>query len=296
MRITTHDETTAFKDYMNYFFLRLKVGICIGVQPMSIWTLKSGVGKSWTALEMGVTLDENFDMDNIVFEPNDFTRAMRKLEDIGKPSQVVVIDEAGILVNARKWNTLANQGIANAIQTFRELKGLVIFVAPDVMILDRYIRMYVSHLFKVDKKIVDNRTRVIGKFYRLGWVRGYDKYYRRRITLYSKKHKRLIRLNDFVVDKVPPELSKPYEKRMSEYKKKTRNIIGDMEVDDRPLNYYVTDFLDRKFDSIPFNRKVGRKHVFPTDIKERYNLSVRKSNAIARMINSQLENETNAGE
>lgn len=281
---------------MNYFFNTLDVGIAMAIQPMGLWTLKSGIGKSYAGLQIGVTLDEHFDLENVVFEPRDFSRAMRKLEDIGKPSQVVVIDEAGIMVNARKWNTLANQGIANAMMTFRELRGLVVFVTPDVMILDKYIRMYVSHLLKVDKVMDHNRKKVVGKFYRLGWVRGYDKYYRRRITMYSTEMKRLIRLNSIFVNKIPDELAQPYEKIMSKYKSTTRSAIDDLEADTKPVQHYVTDYLDKRFDDIPFNRKMGRKHVFPDDIKTRYNISIRKSNAVARAINRQLESDKNAGE
>lgn len=101
MYIAIRNSKNYIKDYYDYYLNGLKCGIIASVQGSGI--LKSGMGKSYLAMRIGEIIDKNFNIDKVAFTPSDFVDAMDEIETRGKPNQVISINEAGILVNSKKW-------------------------------------------------------------------------------------------------------------------------------------------------------------------------------------------------
>jgi len=247
-----------------------------------------GVGKSYTALRLGELLDKYFTIEKVVFEPKDFKKAMKMIEDLGAPGQVVVLDEAGILVNSKNWHSFINRSIAAAMMTFRNLRGLAIAVTPALKLIDPDLRLMLHGYFECEKIVKGRVPRVRVKFFRLSWSEFYDKYFRSYLRFWDKKNNRAILLKRMTVNLPSQELIEEYEKRVSKYKSKVREMVGGyLDTETLSPEEIIEDILKNKQDLIHVYDK-GRKRVFPEEIRHRYGISKDLARIIARKINEKF--------
>jgi len=105
-----------------------------------------GSGKSSLAQTMAEILRDNykfkFSVDNIFFEPADF------LDAISMRKSVVILDEAGVAINARLFMTELNQAISFATQTARFKNNVLIFNAPHINFIDKAVRTLIMHVWR----------------------------------------------------------------------------------------------------------------------------------------------------
>jgi len=291
MYIAIRDSKHFIEDYYDYFLNGLKIGLIVAIQSGTY--IKSGMGKSYLAMKIGEKIDKNFNIDKVVFTPSDFVDAMDEIETINKPHQVISIDEAGILVNSKKWYSFINKSIGDCVMTFRNLRSMAIFCTPETMILDKFIRWYVSHLFTVRKTVVSSRkVTVFAKNFTLAWKEDAKKYYRHKIKIYDRAIQRVAIIEKFKVNLPKEELYKQYEERVLPYKKKIRLEIKNMEKDTRSFQWYIDDFFLNKKHLIKTSKQYGFKsHVFADDVKESYGLTHRKAQTISRLINEKLDEQ-----
>lgn len=109
---------------------------------LACFTGGTGSGKSYSAIRLGELVSKemgvSFDESNIVFEPSEFMRLMNS-GNLRKGS-VIILDEAGVVINARKWMTTVNMMINYVTQTFRHRNYVTIFCVPDFSFIDKAIR------------------------------------------------------------------------------------------------------------------------------------------------------------
>lgn len=293
MYIASNNETTAINDWLDYYFNRLKVGLIIGTAGSS--HLKSGVGKSYTGIRLGEREDKDYNegttaMEKIVFSPRDFAKAMYYVEDKGTPAQIVNVDEAGILVNAKKWYQFINRGIADAVMTFRNLRSMANFICPSITVIDRDIRLFVSHLGFCNKKVVfgsGNQLEVRYYFYKLYWDETRTKYYRYRLTMYMREKERLVKFKYFKVNfPENKELLEAYEKKSKIYKKKVRTGILELDKIERGFQDFVSEILEKK-EIIKVGR-YGELKVYPEDVREEYDVPFSMARMISRRVNEKI--------
>ena len=105
-----------------------------------------GTGKSSLAQTLAEILRDDygfkFDVDKIFFEPADF------LDAISMRRSVVILDEAGVAINARLFMTQLNQAISFATQTSRFKNNVLIFIAPHVNFIDKAVRTLLMHIWR----------------------------------------------------------------------------------------------------------------------------------------------------
>lgn len=293
MYVATKNFETAIVDFFDYYLNKLKLGLVIGISGSS--HLKSGVGKSYTGIRIGERLDKDYKegteaIEKIAFKPAEFGKAMEIVENKGRPQQVVCIDEAGILVNAKKWYTFINRGIADAVMTFRQLRSIACFVTPSISIIDRDIRLFVSHLGfcnKVLSELDSHKVEIRFYFYLLYWDETKTEYYKYRIQMYVRELERLVKFNYFKVNHPENlELIEEYEKKAKVYKSEVRRSVLELDKIEKSLNEYVMDILEKK--EIISDTPKG-KIVYPEDVRDKYGVTFATARLIARRVNEKLK-------
>lgn len=98
----------------------------------------TGSGKTYSSLKIAEVLDEDFNKDRIVFTPKEFINLLNNGNL--KSGSVIVFDEAGVSLNNRAWQSIANNLIQYVLQTFRHKNYIVLFTAPDFSFIDKSSR------------------------------------------------------------------------------------------------------------------------------------------------------------
>ena len=98
----------------------------------------TGSGKSTAALAIAEALDSNFNIDNVVFNVNEFMDLLNSAKL--KKGAVIIWDEAGVGMPSREWYAISNKAINYVLQTFRHLNLVVLFTTPDFNFIDSQSR------------------------------------------------------------------------------------------------------------------------------------------------------------
>lgn len=127
-----------------------------------------GTGKSTLALQWCKYVDKSFNLDNVVFTPEEFESAINN----AKQGQAILFDEAFTGFSSRNAISSVNKKLVSLMMQVRQKNLFIVFVLPTFFLLDKYISMF--------------RTRVLVHVYENKGQRGYFKVYS------SKNKKRLL--------------------------------------------------------------------------------------------------------
>lgn len=105
---------------------------------LAIWVGPPGSGKSWSALRMAELLDDEFTIERVGFDVNAILERVWEW-DLPRGS-VVMLDEAGLAIDSRKWFEYANQALAYMVESFRFLGLAFLVTVPDPSFIDRVPR------------------------------------------------------------------------------------------------------------------------------------------------------------
>lgn len=131
---------------------------------------KEGAGKSWLGLQWCKYIDPTFNLDRVVFTPEEFRDAIYK----AKKGQAVMFDEAFTGFSSRAALSGVNRTLISLMMQIRQKNLFVVIILPTFFLLDKYISIF--------------RTRVLVHVYESGGRRGY-------FRLFSGKNKRLLILD-----------------------------------------------------------------------------------------------------
>lgn len=208
----------------------------------------SGEGKSYCALRMAELLDPRFSIDKVCFTPSQFFRAIKKVKVSG---EVIILDEMGVAMSARKWASMSNILMNEVLQTFRYKHIIALFVVPDFSFVDSQARKMAHATGKVVRKAKEPAKLWI---YRVS-VNDDGKIYR-----IHPRHKFQEKTKDETINAVKSitfnelaskELLEAYEKKHRDFKEKLRaknekllrlmeqELIGD----EKDLNYYIKEVV-----------------------------------------------------
>lgn len=256
--------------------------------------MKFGVGKSYSAMRIGELLDADYRngtdaLVKIVHTPEDFLKAMQYIEKKGKKGQVMIIDEAGLLVNARQWYSMINKAMSDVVMTFRVLKCMAIFIAPSLSVIDKNIRMFTNVWGRSEKIIKTGKTKVRLNVSQLMWDdKKWNEFYPKGITMYVKETQRITYFKSFLVD-FPhnKELVDAYEEKAATYKRMVREDMVKLagEATKEEINWI--DKVLATPDLI--HEKNGKQKVYPEELKEEFALTKNKAAIVARRVNEKLK-------
>src|SRR3990167_4690845 len=97
----------------------------------------TGAGKSNVGEVMARILDPFFSVDDIHYDPSDFMAGV----DTGEKFKCLILDEAGLGADNRRFQKPTNQVIRYALQTQRYLNQTYIFIFPRLDMLDKSLKL-----------------------------------------------------------------------------------------------------------------------------------------------------------
>ena len=104
---------------------------------MCIFVGGTGSGKTYAAMRFACDLDEQFNVDRIVFSASDFLDLIKS--DLPRGS-VIIWDETGIGINSRTFYEQNNLAISYVTQSFRFKNYIVIYTTPSFSYIDKQVR------------------------------------------------------------------------------------------------------------------------------------------------------------
>jgi hypothetical protein len=225
MHIAFNSQEEALQKYFHYFFYKLKVGLVNTLVGSTF--LKTGTGKSYTALRIGELVDKDFSIEKVVYYPSEFLSVMDKVEESGKPAQVVVVDEGEVTAPHHLWYSFTNRAIAYNLATFRYLRCMAIFVSPAFSWLDKKVRILTSHIgfcekFYRELSGGENRPVVKLRLYRIVTDLMGEKIFFQKIRMFDNSTGQLVVFRSFKVNLPNEKLIEEYEKKAKEFKRNLR--------------------------------------------------------------------------
>lgn len=105
---------------------------------VALFTGETGVGKSWSAIEIARQIDPAFDsVKQVAFNFAGLMRVINKFNNAGlddelydKKYKVVIFDEAQTDVNRHEWQSKTNKFLNYVLSTFRHQNIIVFFTTP----------------------------------------------------------------------------------------------------------------------------------------------------------------------
>ena len=119
-----------------------------------------GTGKSYSGITLAEDIDPYFNVDRIIFHPQDF---ISLLETSLPKGSVIMWEEVGVSLSSRDWYKEQNKVISSLFETFRRHNLILIMTVPFVKFIDSRIRSMI-HGFA---EMIDP-TFTGGKF---GWLK-----------------------------------------------------------------------------------------------------------------------------
>lgn len=110
--------------------------------------------KSLTSISIADILDPTFREhieERVVYFPNDFQLALKKLRQSNVKGGAIVWDEAGVGIPARDWFDIANKSINYTLQVFGRYLPVVFFVTPDAGFIDSHARKMFHGFYEMER-------------------------------------------------------------------------------------------------------------------------------------------------
>ncbi len=115
-------------------------------RPVNIvFTGEGGSGKSYSAIRLALNLDPNFSLRNIVFDTKAF---LNRLNSNLPPGSVIVYEEAGNGLNAKRWHDEQVIIFGETAETMRYRGYMVFFTVPRLPFIDSTTRQLVQMLLE----------------------------------------------------------------------------------------------------------------------------------------------------
>lgn len=136
--------------YGNYFIDLVKDRIYKTNQNCLICFVgQTGSGKSYSSITLALELDNNFSIDKIYFEIDKFIQDLS--DNIFKKGDVIIIDDAGVSISNRDWQSVINRAIGIIVQSFRFLNLVLIINVPKISFIELQVRSLL-HYYLIHNK------------------------------------------------------------------------------------------------------------------------------------------------
>jgi len=241
-----------------------------------------GVGKSSTALTLAHAVDETFTVDRVAFKFTDFFELARSVDKM----QAIVMDEAGLEIHARTWQSATNIIFSKLTQVYRFLNIFVVFTVPDITYIDAHARNEMKSILELTYK--DVMREVVGGHW---WV---VKRSRAFGTTQLEKLKIFDDDKEIVVDPVefqkpPKDLWRAYTKKVEKFK---RNVLDELYDELQKLEDEILSKIDGRVVKRLINEEKALIRVYEY-LKEELGLSDKKIAGIMGVTNVTLHNWRN---
>ena len=214
---------------------------------LQVTTGDPGSSKSYSNLTEAELLDPRFHIGKVCFTPSEF---MDAIDAVKRSGEAIIIDEMGIALSSRKWQSLSNILTNEVLQTFRFKNIVSLFVVPDFTFIDSQARKIVQCFCETKRRSRDSPKMWV---YYLSHARQTGKIYFIHPLVRIDGIPKTVRHITF--KRLPSKgLVKEYEEKHQEYKdklrKKNRALLGMMERKDRPSADTMYEMINKVSDNI----------------------------------------------
>ena len=113
---------------------------------LAVWVGPPGSGKSWSALRVAELIDPSFSWSRGSFDVSSVLESV--WEKTPPRGSVVMLDEAGLAIDSRRWFEHANRALAYMVESFRYLGLAFLMTVPDPSFIDRVPRSLFNMSFE----------------------------------------------------------------------------------------------------------------------------------------------------
>lgn len=172
----------------------------------------TGSGKSYSSLSIAQMLDSRFTIKNVVFSGSELIKLIN--EGNLRKGSVIIMDEAGVDLSNRTWQSLTNRVINLLLQTFRHKNFILLFTAPYSDFIDSSTRKLFHSEFRTIGINYQNET-VRLKPLNIQYNARYGKFYYKRLV--KLNHGKKTRVDVWDVPKPSQEIITAYEERKNNF-------------------------------------------------------------------------------
>lgn len=184
-----------------------------------------GSGKSWACLSIAELVDPNFSIENIT-TPLDDEKGLIPLlnSEKFKRGDAIVMEEAGVDLSAKEWQSFINKAVNKVIQTFRWEGIALIMNVPVDAFVDKWARVlwqgYGEMVYINEESEIS-----LMKFFDMSYSGRYQTIFYK--YPYKVINGRWIQQRSFAIPKPSDELLMEYEPLHKRFKKNIRRDLGE---------------------------------------------------------------------
>lgn len=247
---------------MSVIISRIRNELRIGDNSFQAMVLGiTGSGKSSSAMAFCKAIDPKFDIDRIVFEPEDFLALVNSNLPYGS---AILCDEIGAWLSSRDWYSLQNKLMSIVLETYRYKRLCVFWTVPNVRMVDVNLRDLCHAILEtvaIDRK--RNICQCKFKYHQINPITGksYDKF-----PVIRNKKGEPVTLTRINVHRIHKELEDKY---LEKKKKHLDTVYRDIEEQLKRIRYGPRKHLRKKKKKDLIKRELKKGKLRPSEIAKK---------------------------
>ena len=149
-RLPFEDPHYSRNKYDTWLMPWIRERIARNMDVLGLFVGPRGSGKSYSALELAYTCDLTFNQERVMFDVSDFVDYV--VDGDLKKGNSVILDDAGVFMNARDWQTVQNKAISIVAQSFRYRNLITFITVPKWNYIDAQTRGLINIFFEATKE------------------------------------------------------------------------------------------------------------------------------------------------
>jgi hypothetical protein len=149
-RLPFEDPGYSRNKYDTWLMPWIRKRIARNMDVLGLFVGPRGSGKSYSALELAYTCDSTFSRDRVMFDVTDFVDYV--VDGGMKRGNSVILDDAGVFMNARDWQTVQNKAVSVVAQSFRYRNLITFITVPKWNYIDAQTRGLINIFFEATRE------------------------------------------------------------------------------------------------------------------------------------------------
>jgi hypothetical protein len=149
-RLPFEDPMYSRSKYDTWLMPWIRKRIARNMDILGLFVGPRGSGKSYSALELAYVCDATFNQGRVMFDVTDFVDYV--VDGNLKRGNSVILDDAGVFMNARDWQTVQNKAISIVAQSFRYRNLITFITVPKWNYIDAQTRGLINIFFEATKE------------------------------------------------------------------------------------------------------------------------------------------------
>jgi hypothetical protein len=149
-RLPFEDPAYSKNKYSLWLMPWIRQRIESNMDVLALFVGPRGSGKSYCALELSLNCDSTFDEKRVMFDITKFVDYV--VDGDLKKGNAVILDDAGVFMNARDWQSVQNKAISIVAQSFRYRNLITSITVPRWGYIDAQTRGLINIFFEATKQ------------------------------------------------------------------------------------------------------------------------------------------------